>query len=151
MTANTIRLLVVVALAGATAAHAAETNYSGSGTYFATRVLMPMGNGGAAVKMDNQVVLSIAPSEYGFLFGECAGLGYISPEGTFASTAYCTLREDETHSLDIRAERTESGATGEIIGGSGRWEGASGSMKLNSKFEEGSRGSFDYSMTLTTP
>jgi hypothetical protein len=151
MTANTIRALAALALVTATASHGAETSYSGTGTYFATRVLMPMGNGGAAVKMDNEVVLSIAPSEYGFLFGECTGLGYISPEGKFSSTAYCTLREDATHSLDIRAQRTEDSASGEIIGGSGRWEGATGSMQLNSKFEEGSRGSFDYSMKLTTP
>lgn len=145
------RILLAVAIVVSFPVQATETRYSGSGTFFATRVLMPMGNGGAAVKMDNEVVLSITPSEIGFLFGHCAGLGYVSPKGEFTSTAYCTLHEDDSHSLDIRAERTADGATGEVIGGSGRWKGATGTMTLKSRFEEGNRGSFDYTMTLTTP
>ena len=116
-----------------------------------SRMLMPLGNGGATVKMDNDVVLSIAPSEYGFLFDECTGLGYVSPEGRLTPTAYCTLHEDDTHGPDIEAERTENGARREVIGGSGHWEGASGTPKLNGKFEDGNRGSVDYSMTLKTP
>ena len=147
---KTISTLALALLIAGTA-QAGEQRYVGSGTYFATRVLMPLGNGGAAVKMDNEVVLSIAPSRVGFLFGECTGLGYISPQAEFTSTVYCTLREDDEHSIDIHAERTADGANGEVIGGSGRWEGASGTVTLKSRFEEGNRGSFDYQMKVSTP
>jgi hypothetical protein len=143
--------MLLAALCATTAAQAEELRYGGTGTFFASRVLMPLSNGGAAVKMDNEVVLSIDPSPTGFLFGECTGLGYISPDGTFTSTAYCTLREDDTHSMDVRAERAEGGASGTVIGGSGRWKGATGTVTMKSRFNDGARGSFDYQMVVNTP
>ena len=132
-------------------ASAGEVTYSGTGTYFASKVLMPLGNGGAAVKMDNTVIATIAPADYGFLFGECTGLGYLTPEGEFSSAAYCNLREDEEHSLDIHAERNGDSGTVTILGGTGKWKDASGSIEMTEKFTGENRGSFVYTMTVKTP
>jgi hypothetical protein len=130
---------------------ATETVYTGTGTYSVVRTLMPLGNGGAAVQIDNEVVLSIAPGDSGSLVGNCAGLGYISPAGDFTSTAYCNVREDAANSIDIKATRTATGLSGEVIGGRGKWHGATGGISINSKVDEADHGSFEFVMRVTTP
>ena len=60
----------------------ADTTYTGTATYSAHRELLPLTNGGAAVHITNQLVGTISPSESGgFIFGDCAGLAYLSPSG----------------------------------------------------------------------
>jgi hypothetical protein len=77
-------------------ATAGETTvYRGTGHYVSTQVLLPLASGGAAIHLSNDTVATIEPSEIGFIFGECAGLGYTSAEGEFSSNAYCTFSENE--------------------------------------------------------
>ena len=78
-----IRALAIAALcAGASATTAGETvTYKGTGTYEVMRSLLPLANGGAALHLMNNTVATIEPSESGFMDGDCAGLGYLSPEG----------------------------------------------------------------------
>jgi hypothetical protein len=39
----------------------------------------------------------------------------------------------------------------EIIGGSGKWAGATGSGTFKRKFSSGNRGTYEYEFTITTP
>ena len=132
---------------------AGETvTYKGSGTYVATRALMPLANGGAAVHVANEIIATIAPSdELGFMFGDCAGLGYISPEGALSVQHYCTFAESEENAFDLRTDISPDGAKLEVIGGRGKWAGATGTGTVMPKFQEGDRGSYDYEVTITTP
>ncbi len=64
---------------------------------------------------------------------------------------YCTFAETGEDALNIRAKVDENGGSVEVIGGSGKWPGATGSGKVKSKWHEGTRGSYTYEFTITTP
>ncbi len=133
-------------------AFAGETvTYRGTGTFVATRTLMPLANGGAAIHLSNQVVATIAPSEPGFIFGDCAGLGYLSPDSAYEVHVFCTFTETGNDSFDVKGEGGVKGGGVEIIGGSGKWMGATGTGTFTRKWADGPRGSFDYEFHITTP
>ncbi len=132
---------------------AGETvTYKGAGTFVATRLVMPLASGGAAVHLSNDVVATIEPSDTGFMMGDCAGLGYISADGDYSVDAFCTFEVNATDAFDIRAMlNPEEGGEVEIIGGSGKWSGATGSGTIRPKYNEGVRGSYYYEFEITTP
>jgi hypothetical protein len=147
-------LLAALLLAGASAGvAAAETTYSGTGNAVTSYTLLPLANGGAAVQMTNSNVATIAPSDPGFIYGDCAGLGYMPPEKeTMTGTFYCTFRESAADSFDIKGTTEQVGqGTVEIIGGSGKWKDASGSGSFKRKFADGNRTTYDYEFRITTP
>ena len=39
----------------------------------------------------------------------------------------------------------------EIIGGSGKWSGATGSGTFRRKYVDGAKGTYEYDLTITTP
>ncbi len=146
-------LLPIVVLSfysGATLAGETVT-YRGSGTYFVSRALMPLSNGDAAVHMSNKTIATIEPSESGFIFGNCLGLGYISSESAFTANIYCTFTETGNDSFDIRGSTQDNTGTIEIIGGSGKWAEASGTGSVKRKYEQEFQGSYDYEFEITTP
>ena len=116
------------------------------------RVTLPLANGGAAVHLTNDIVAIMEPSPTGYVTGDCAGLGYLSPEGEYSVDAYCSFAETTADAFDIRTTLTPGeGGTVEIIGGRGKWQGATGSGTITPKFSEGNRGSYLYEFTITTP
>ena len=57
-----------------------------------------------------------------------------------------------TDAFDIRATlKPPEGGTVEVIGGRGKWAGATGSGTIKPKFAEGNRGSYVYEFEITTP
>ena len=137
---------------GTVAALAGETvTYHGTGTFVATRALMPLANGGAAVHLSNETVATISPSEPGFIFGDCVGLGYLSPEAEYEVNVFCTFTETGDDSFDVKGEGGVKGGSVEIIGGSGKWSGATGTGTFTRKWADGPRGSYDYEFRITTP
>ncbi len=139
-------------LFGPAPAGAGQTvTYKGTGSFTAHRELMPLANGGAAVHVTNAIVATIEPSKPGFIDGDCAGLGYLAVDGKYSVDTYCTFAETGEDAFDIRAKVDENGGSVEVIGGSGKWSGATGSGKLKSKWHEGARGSYTYEFTITTP
>lgn len=133
--------------------NAGETvTYRGVGTFVANRSTLPLANGGAAFQLANDVVATIEPSASGVLYGDCAGLGYADADGVYSARAFCTFAETETDGFAIKA-KVEPGIGGsvEVIGGSGKWAGASGEGTLVSKDSGGYGGSYSYEFQITTP
>jgi len=141
----------VLGLSSATALAGEAKTFKGSGTYTVTRMLMPLANGGAAVLLSNDTVATWEPSESGFMNGDCAGLGYISPEGKVSINSICTFAVTAEDGFVIRTDSSVEGGTVKVIGGSGKWKGATGTGKMTRRWIEGSRGSYDYELTISTP
>jgi hypothetical protein len=131
---------------------AGETvTYKGMGTYEVMRAVLPLANGGAAIQLSNNVVATISPSESGFIFGDCAGLGYLTVEGSYSGDVYCTFTETGDDSFDIKGTARGDSGSVEIIGGSGKWTGATGNGSIKRKYAAGDRGSYEYEFSITTP
>lgn len=54
-------------------------------------------------------------------------------------------------SLVASADRVRPPGNVEVIGGSGKWTGATGTGELKQKWTEGSRGSYEYTFDIATP
>jgi len=143
-------LLVALSLASPQAT-AKDIEYRGNGTYVVAQTLMPLGNGGAAVQTNSEVILNLDPSGAAFLFGNCAGLAYLSADGQLNSTAYCNLMEDLDNGLDVKVSRADGAMSGEIIGGWGKWAGAGGSVSITPVSDNESSGNFAFAMYVVTP
>lgn len=134
------------------AASVGETiTYKGTGTYEVMRAVLPLANGGAAIHLSNNIVATINPSESGFIFGDCAGLGYLTVESSYSADVYCTFTETGDDSFDIKGVVRDAGGNVEIIGGSGKWTDATGQGSIKRKYSAGSRGSYEYVFSITTP
>jgi len=155
MNSNTRRAaaaLVVAAALCTTGTAAAETmTVSGKGTYFVNRELMPLANGGAAVQITATTVVSAEPSTTGIMFGECAGLAYLTAEASYASRLYCNFSENGKDRFAIQGDMDPEGGEVKVIGGDGRFKDATGSGKLTAIGEEGGQGRYSYEFKITTP
>lgn len=151
-TKSTILAAVAVTLVCGAASAGETVTYKGTGTFVATRNIMPLANGGAAIHLSNDVVATLEPSQTGFVFGDCAGLGYMSAEGEYSVDAYCSFAETAVDAFDIKAKlKSTVGGTVEVIGGSGKWAGATGTGTIKPKSIAGNRGSYTYEFKITTP
>jgi hypothetical protein len=135
----------------ASASAGEAVTYRGTGSYFVTRVVLPLASGGAAVHLINDTIATIAPSESGFIFGDCAGLVFLSPTGEASSSVYCTFNETGDDSFDLHARGDGTSGSVEIIGGSGKWAGATGSGTIKKKWAEDIRGTYEYEFKIATP
>jgi hypothetical protein len=125
--------------------------YRGTGTYTATQVLMPLANGDAAVHLTNNTVATLEPSESGFMTGQCAGLGFLAANGSYQADLYCTFAENEENRLNLKGVTNLDLTKFEVIGGTGKWQNATGIGTLRPKFVNGNRGSYDYELQITIP
>ena len=147
-----VSLLLVTATSFCGAVSAGEpVTYRGTGNYVVTRVVLPMANGGAAVQLINDTMATISPSESGFIFGDCAGLAYLSPKGDTSTNVYCTFRELGEDSFDLHARGDGTSGSVEIIGGSGKWAGATGTGTVERKWAQDARGTYEYEFMIATP
>ena len=153
MTMTTKAILAGAALVLASSSVWAGTvTYKGTGHAVTTYVVLPLGHGGGAVHLTNSSVATIEPSEVGFMFGECAGLGYSAKESEeISGEGYCTFQENASDSFDIKAKFGGKGGDVQVIGGSGKWAGATGTGTFTHKFVEGNRSTFAYEFKITTP
>jgi hypothetical protein len=134
-------------------AGAAETvTFTGVASFVSTSSTLPLANGGAALHLSNEIVATVEESESGILYGDCAGLGYLDAEGQYSVRALCTFAQSETDGFAIEA-LLEPAAEGKVkvIGGSGRWAGATGDGSLKAKTSEAYGGSFEYAFRIRTP
>lgn len=152
---NTIgSVALALALAAAVpAAGAGETvTYSGTGTYSVTRALLPLANGGAALHLANDTVATVQPSESGFMHGDCAGLGYLAPDGAATVQAICSFDLSQADGFVVRLDGDpKAGTSVQVLGGRGKFENATGTGTLRRTFIEGDRGSYEYEFKITTP
>ena len=145
-------ILLLATTSVCTTASAGETvTYRGTGTYAVARTVLPMANGGAAIHLVNDTVATIAPSDIGFMFGDCAGLAYLSPTGKVTNSTYCTFSETAEDSFDVHGQGDGTEGAIKIIGGSGKWAGAAGTGIIKKKWAQDNRGTYVYEFTISTP
>lgn len=130
---------------------AASTTVKGKGTYFVQRELMPLADGGAVIHTTASTVASSDSSEGGVLFGECAGLSHLSSEGKAKSRIYCNFTESGKDVFVVEADVSIEGGDVRVIGGSGKFSGATGTGMLKRTGEDGGKGTYDYEFNITTP
>lgn len=127
--------------------------YEGKGTYVATREPLVLANGGVAVVSSHAIVATLEPSDVGFIFGNCKGLAYVPPSGPAdgVTDLYCTFTETAADGFAIRGAFGPASGTIEVIGGSGRWQGATGGGTFQRRATLGDRGTYEYSLDMTVP
>ena len=100
-----------------------------TGTVYSTPVqnLMPLGNGDGVLIMQSSgiVVMSGEPPTMHEL--SCSGMGLEKPDENVTTDFYCNIKENSEDSFDIKGTVGGEGAGGfDVIGGSGKWSGATG-------------------------
>jgi len=151
MTKGAVLIGAAVMLASSMVSAGETVIYKGTGTYQVMRAVLPLANGGAAIQHSNNIVASIEPSESGFIFGDCAGLGYLTVEGSYSGDIYCTFTETGDDSFDIKGTGEGGSGTVVVIGGSGKWMGATGTGRIERKYAAENRGTYEYEFSITTP
>ena len=144
-------VLAAATLCSAGLAAAETMTVTGKGTYFVNRELMPLADGSAAIHVAATTVVSAEPSASGVMFGECAGLAHLAADSTYKSRMYCNFTENGTDTFAIQGDMTPEGGQVLVIGGSGRYKGATGNGKLKALGEEGGQGRYSYEFQITTP
>ncbi len=145
-------LLLTPLVLGTSMAAAESVSYKGTGTYLTTRSVLPLAGGGAVISNKSTAIATIEPSEFGFMFGECVGMGLLSAVGTATDLDfYCTFRESSIDGFDIKGTGAGDSAKTEVVGGRGKWQGATGQGTMRRLAERGDRGTFAYEVTISTP
>lgn len=132
-------------------AKAASITIKGKGTYFVTRSLMPLADGGAVLHTSASTVASSDVSEGGVVFGECAGLAHLTSEGQAKTRVYCNFTETGAGVFVVEADVSIDGGEVKVIGGSGKYAGATGSGMLKRTGEGDGQGTYEYQFDITTP
>lgn len=99
--------------------------------------LLPLGNGDGVMTLAAAGVVAMSGEPPSLYTLNCAGLGIVDKEGKAKSDVYCTLGENDANSFDIKAKVTEGEGTLEVIGGTGRFAGATGSGTYTKSETEG--------------
>lgn len=146
-------LTLALSASGLSVTAAGETvTYTGHGTYTTTRSLLPLSNGGAVLHTVTDTVAAVQPSESGFMYGDCAGLGYLSPDDDFTIKTICDFNLTSADGFVVSFQGDpEAGVSVRVIGGRGKFEKASGSGKARQTFLEGDRGSYEFEFRIKTP
>ncbi len=133
-------------------ATAGETvSYNGSGTYTAQKLTMTLGNGDVVFTAWNEGMATISTDPPILLFGRCMGLGMLDMTDAYSVDVYCTFRANDEDSFDVKARSGTDGGQGEVIGGSGRWAGATGAIRMTRTSERENSGTYTFEIELTTP
>ena len=150
LTKGAVLACATVMLMSPTVSAGETVTYKGMGTYEVMRAVLPLANGGAAIHLSHNIVATIDPSESGFIFGDCAGLGHLTAEGRYSGALYCTFTETGDDSFDLKATTGDDSGSVEIIGGSGKWTDATGKGSLTRKYAAENGGSYVYEFNITT-
>ena len=148
------RFLVLLTLLASANLLAETTSYTGTGTYDGTVLQMTLANEQTVTGIRADVIATISTNPPALLFGQCMGMGLIPAEGEeagYGADFYCTFRQSEEDAFDFKGVDQLGGITIEVIGGSGKWAGASGSGTIDRTRHRIGSGDFAYEVTITTP
>ena len=150
-TKGAVAAVLGLALSCGSATAGETVAYKGSGIYSAQKLIMTLGSGDIVFTGSNEGVATISTDPPMLLLGKCLGLGIVTGESDFSNDVYCTFRANDEDSFDIKGRSDSNGGKGEVIGGSGRWAGATGtvSMMRTSQREDG--GTYEVELEITTP
>ena len=114
---------------------AAETTKY-TGTVFASPVkhLMPLSNGDAVLMIESSGIMALSGNPPTINTISCSGMGYQTVDNNTTTDFYCNIKENDSDSLDLKGKATDKGnesdGSFDVIGGSGKWKGASGKGKF---------------------
>ena len=91
-----------------------------------THNLMPMGNGSAAIVSETVGIVAMGGDSPMVYQLTCVGLGIQDTEDKFTSNLYCTFKHNENDRFDIEGRVKDGKGNLKVIGGSGRYAGATG-------------------------
>lgn len=147
-----ITILLCLSAAVTAVVSAGETvTYVGSGRSNGHETTMTLGNGDTVVMARSDGVATISTNPPGLLDTKCTSMGLLKPDNTYRAEYYCTLRENEQDGFDIKGEESSKDGAAAVIGGSGRWEGATGSGRLTLLSHDNDVSTYTYELTITTP
>ncbi len=131
--------------------HADSNTYTGMGDVVRQELTMNLGNGQTVFSARSEGMATISTEPPALLAVKCMGLGLITGEDVFGADVYCTFRQGEQDAFDVMAKSGPAGGTATVIGGSGKWREATGTVDFKRLSATENGGSFSYEMTITTP
>jgi hypothetical protein len=149
----TTRFFIALA-AGVLAAgtvHAETKTYTGMGNVVRQELTMNLGNGQTVFSARSEGMATLSTEPPALLEVKCMGLGLIAVADDVETDIYCTFRKGSDDAFDLKAKSSTKGGTAKVIGGSGKWKGATGTATFERLSTTENGGSFSYKMTITTP
>ena len=128
-----------------------KNSYKGTGRSSGTEHTMSLANGETVVWATSEGVATISTDPPALLDPKCVSLGLIDAKHSFSSDFYCTMRENDEDSFDLKGKEMSKQGTFKVLGGSGKWKGASGSGKFKLITFEDYSSAYNFEMTVTTP
>jgi len=148
----TITLLVFVAYP---LSAAETTKYTGTAFGSPVKHLMPLGNGDAILMIESSGVLALSGNPPTLNTLTCSGMGYQTVDNKTTTDFYCNIKENDSDSLDLKGKATEKGDESDgsfkVIGGSGKWKGATGKGKFIRLEKSGDASKTFVEIEVTTP
>lgn len=125
-----------------------------TGTVYATPVknLMPLGNGDGVLIMQSSGIVAMSGDPPTIHALSCSGMGLEKPDETTTTDFYCNLKETPEDSFDIKGTVGGEGAGGfDVIGGSGKWAGATGTGEFVRVVESEKGNKTVFQVKITVP
>lgn len=132
-------------------AYAETATYTGSASTTVSRTVLPLGNGASVIMAASRGVAAISTSPPTLLEMNCAGMGLLATDDSHRTDFYCTFKENENDSLDVKGIDGPDGGTATVIGGSGKWQGATGEGTFRRVSSTESSSSSTFELKITTP
>ena len=147
--------IAVTLAAGIYSANSAgeSVTYTGSGTVRGYETLMPLVNGESVVTAISNGVLAVSTTPPSILSVQCSAMGLMDAEDNLNLEYYCRMRDTQTgeNVIALKGIETPDGNVVEIIGGAGRWAGATGKGTIKQMMGDDDRSEFTMELTITTP
>ena len=147
-----LQTIILVLLFSTSSVFAGQTSKY-TGTVYATPVkkLMPLGNGDGVLIIQSAGIVAMSGEPPTIHAMSCSGMGLQKVDETVSTDFYCNLKESEADSFDIKGTSSdETGGEFDVIGGSGKWAGATGKGKFVRviQSEEGNKNVFEVEITV---
>lgn len=144
-------LLCVVILGPA---QADTTSYAGTMETYPVKRVMPLGSGDSVISGAADGVATIVVTTGGtpvLLSVICSGLGLLGEDTLKHLDFYCSFTADDDNSFDVHGREDASGFKAAIIGGSGRWKGATGTASFERVAVTESSAQTNFKLEMATP
>ena len=132
-------------------AQADTKSYTGMGSVVRDELTMNLGNGQMVFGARSQGMATISTEPPELLAVKCMGLGLVADKDNTETDIYCTFRRGNGDAFDVKAKSHAKGGVAHIIGGSGIWADATGSVTFDLLTTTDTGGSFSYKITISTP
>ena len=127
--------------------------YTGTGNVTSDEDQMPLANGSSVVTATSRGVAALSTSPPAVMDIRCTGMGVLRADDDYGMVYYCTLVDTRNRgdAFDIKGIETPDSNKVEIVGGSGRWQGATGAGTVEQLRSSGSTSAFTFTFEITTP